>query len=166
MRERKIIFIVITLLLNNICVAFRCTLIRSVLFGPLQSNMVHLARLVHPIHFDSFSQFWSISIYLVYSVHLQNALGNEICVGREVAVHWQLCHIFSVILIDSWELHFSYVIEVFYFILFYFNMNLLISTSPLGHLRRIEDELFIKSIRNKFQPYIIFFTKYLVLYSN
>ena len=42
-------------------------------------------------------------------------------------------------------------------------MILFISASPLGHLKCSEDKSFISS-RNKFQPYIILFTKYFVLY--
>ena len=45
-------------------------------------------------------------------------------------------------------------------------MDLLKSASSLGHSRYIEDEPFIKSIRNKFQPQIALLTKYLALYNN
>ena len=43
-------------------------------------------------------------------------------------------------------------------------MSIFKIASSLGHLRRIKDEPFIRSIRKKFQPYIILFTKYLALY--
>ena len=36
----------------------------------------------------------------------------------------------------------------------------------LGHLRHIKDESLINSTRNKFQPHITFFTKYLTIYNN
>ena len=42
-------------------------------------------------------------------------------------------------------------------------MNLFISASPLSHLKCTKDKSFISS-RNKFQPHIILFTKYFVLY--
>ena len=45
-------------------------------------------------------------------------------------------------------------------------MSLLTFVYSLGHLRQIKDEPFIRSIRKKFQPLIILFTKYLVLYNN
>ena len=35
-----------------------------------------------------------------------------------------------------------------------------------GHSRCIEDEPFVRSTGNKFQPHIILFTKYFVLYNN
>ena len=42
-------------------------------------------------------------------------------------------------------------------------IDLLISTSFLGNSRYIEDESFVRSTRNKFQPYIILFTKYHII---
>ena len=45
-------------------------------------------------------------------------------------------------------------------------MDLLKSASSLGHSRCIEDEPFIRSIINKFQPQIALLTKYLALYNN
>jgi len=45
-------------------------------------------------------------------------------------------------------------------------MNLLIFASILGYSRRIENELFVRNTRNKFQSHIILFTKYLALYNN
>ena len=45
-------------------------------------------------------------------------------------------------------------------------MDLLKSASSLGHSRCIEDDPFIRSIRNKFQPQIALLTKYLALYNN
>ena len=45
-------------------------------------------------------------------------------------------------------------------------MDLHKSAYSLGHSRRIEDEPFIRSIRNKFQPQIALLTKYLALYNN
>ena len=42
-------------------------------------------------------------------------------------------------------------------------MDLFISISSLGYLRWIEDEPFVRSTKNKFQPHIILFTKYLAL---
>lgn len=46
-------------------------------------------------------------------------------------------------------------------------MNLFIFAFPLGHSRQtIEDEPFVKSFRNKFQPYTTLFTIYLTLYYN
>ena len=44
-------------------------------------------------------------------------------------------------------------------------MNLLIFASSLVSLRHIEDEPPVKSIRNKFQPHVTLFTKYLTLYN-
>ena len=44
-------------------------------------------------------------------------------------------------------------------------MNLLIFASSLDSLRRIKDEPLVKSIKNKFQPYVTLFTKYLTLYN-
>ena len=42
-------------------------------------------------------------------------------------------------------------------------MNLFISTSYLGYIRCMEDEPFVRTTKNKFQPHIILFTKYLAL---
>ena len=42
-------------------------------------------------------------------------------------------------------------------------MDLFISTSYLGYIRCMEDELFVRTTKNKFQPHIILFTKYLAL---
>ena len=41
-------------------------------------------------------------------------------------------------------------------------MNLHISTSFLGHLKYVKDELFVRSTKNKFQPLIILFTQILL----
>ena len=38
-------------------------------------------------------------------------------------------------------------------------MNLHISTSFLGHLKYVKDELFVRSTKNKFQPLITLFTQ-------
>ena len=43
-------------------------------------------------------------------------------------------------------------------------MDLLIFTSSLGYSKCIGDDPFISSAKNKFQPYITLFTKYLALY--
>ena len=48
--------------------------------------------------------------------------------------------------------------RIFYFILIKV-MDLLISTSSLGHSRHIEDGLFVRSTKNKFQLHITLFTK-------
>ena len=45
-------------------------------------------------------------------------------------------------------------------------MNLLIFAFILGHSRCIGDEPCVRSIENKFQPYITLFAKYLGLYNN
>ena len=49
-------------------------------------------------------------------------------------------------------------------------MNLLryiyIYISSLGLSKCIDDELFVRSTRNKFQPHTILFTKYLTFYNN
>ena len=45
-------------------------------------------------------------------------------------------------------------------------MDLLIFTSSLDYLSRIEDEPFLRSTRNKFQPRVTLFTKYIALYNN
>ena len=42
-------------------------------------------------------------------------------------------------------------------------MDLFIYTSYLGYIRCMEDELFVRTTKNKFQPHIILFTKYLAL---
>ena len=44
-------------------------------------------------------------------------------------------------------------------------MILIISAFSLGISRRIEDELLVRSTRNKLQLHITLFTKYLVLYN-
>ena len=45
-------------------------------------------------------------------------------------------------------------------------MNLPIFAFSFGHLRHVDDKLFVRSFRNKFQPHITLFTKYLTLYNN
>ena len=145
------------------------------------------------VHFDPFGTIWSTSIQ--YGPFSSFGSSNPLWFIQSILVHFNLLGLFSppskcigkrdlcrkrscssLTIMSHFQCNIDRFLRItfflcywsllFYFILFYFNMNLLISTSPLGHLRRIEDELFIKSIRNKFQPYIIFFTKYLVLYSN
>ena len=45
-------------------------------------------------------------------------------------------------------------------------MDLFIYDSSLCHSRHIDDEAYVKSTRNKFQPHITLFTKYIKLYNN
>ena len=45
-------------------------------------------------------------------------------------------------------------------------MNLLIFALFLGHLKRIEDESFVRNTINKLQPHVTSFIKYLFLYNN
>ena len=45
-------------------------------------------------------------------------------------------------------------------------MDLPQSAFSLSYSRRIDDELFVRSTRNKFQSHITLFTKYLALYNN